>query len=59
MRALRRIDQRYFDWLLAVVLGVGGIVEMTGLEDTRGPLVGNLALSRSSARPLSCAAATR
>ncbi len=44
VRALRRIDQRYFDWLLAVGLVVGCVVEMTGLEDTRGPLAANLAL---------------
>ena len=38
MRRLRRIDQRYVDWVLALVLGVGGCVELLTMDDLQGPL---------------------
>ena len=44
MRRLRRIDPRYWDWLFALVLGVGGIIEIATIDDLRGPLIVNLAL---------------
>ena len=44
MRRLRRIDPRYLDWLFALILGIGGIVEITTIDDLRGPLFVNLAL---------------
>ena len=38
MRRLRRIDPRYVDWLFALALAVGGIIEIAyTIDDLRGP----------------------
>ena len=44
MRLPRRVDQRYVDWLLALGLGVSGVVEIATIDDVQGPLWINLAL---------------
>ena len=44
MRRLRRIDQRYVDWLLALALGIGSVIEIVTIDDLEGPLIVNLAL---------------
>jgi signal transduction histidine kinase len=44
VKALRRIDQRYVDWLLALGLGISGAIEIATIDDLRGPLIVNLAL---------------
>jgi signal transduction histidine kinase len=42
IRRLRRIDPRIFDWLLALVVGVGGSIEITGKPDLQGPVALNV-----------------
>ena len=44
MRALRRIDPRVIDWALAIVLAVGGCIELAVTDDLRGPFALNAIL---------------
>ena len=37
VRRLRRMDPRCWDWLFALVLGIGGVIEIATIDDLRRP----------------------